>query len=148
MLNFVQALIFSILTLMFTLLAIEGHDDEEGSSAEEDAEALDAAIHGQRAARLTEAPAPAPSISPVDPSQPAGRSGGTTRWSTSAPVSQPSGSSDPASASASWPASPPTAIGRNPDAAAQIRGLAIILAAFAEGLGVLAIVVGLLAIFL
>ena len=41
-----------------------------------------------------------------------------------------------------------TAIGRNPDAAGQIRGLAIILAAFAEGLGVLAIVVGLLAIFI
>jgi F-type H+-transporting ATPase subunit c len=41
-----------------------------------------------------------------------------------------------------------TAIGRNPEAASQIRGLAIILAAFAEGLGVLAIVVGLLAIFL
>ena len=36
------------------------------------------------------------------------------------------------------------AIGRNPDAAGQIRGIAIILAAFAEGLGVLAIVVGLL----
>ena len=32
-----------------------------------------------------------------------------------------------------------TAIGRNPDAAGQIRGIAIILAAFAEGLGVLAI---------
>src|SRR2546423_14408866 len=41
-----------------------------------------------------------------------------------------------------------SAIGRNPDAAGQIRGLAIILAAFAEGLGVLAIVVGLLAIFI
>ena len=40
------------------------------------------------------------------------------------------------------------AIGRNPDAAGQIRGLAIILAGFAEGLGVLAIVVGLLALFL
>jgi F-type H+-transporting ATPase subunit c len=40
------------------------------------------------------------------------------------------------------------AIGRNPDAAGQIRGLAIILAAFAEGLGVLAIVVGLLIIFI
>jgi F-type H+-transporting ATPase subunit c len=39
-----------------------------------------------------------------------------------------------------------TAIGRNPEAAGQIRGLAIILAAFAEGLGVLAIVVGILAI--
>ena len=41
-----------------------------------------------------------------------------------------------------------SAIGRNPDAAGQIRGIAIILAAFAEGLGVLAIVVGLLAIFI
>ncbi|HMJ81115.1 MAG TPA: hypothetical protein VK592_08730 [Candidatus Dormibacteraeota bacterium] len=41
-----------------------------------------------------------------------------------------------------------TAIGRNPDAAGQVRGLAIILAGFAEGLGVLAIVVGFLAIFL
>ena len=41
-----------------------------------------------------------------------------------------------------------SAIGRNPDAGGQIRGLAIILAAFAEGLGVLAVVVGLLAIFL
>jgi F-type H+-transporting ATPase subunit c len=40
------------------------------------------------------------------------------------------------------------AIGRNPDAAGQIRGLAIILAGFAEGLGVLAIVVGLLSLFL
>jgi len=40
------------------------------------------------------------------------------------------------------------AIGRNPAAASQIRGLAIILAAFAEGLGVLAVVVGLLTLFL
>ena len=41
-----------------------------------------------------------------------------------------------------------TASGRYPDAAGQIRGIAIILAAFAEGLGVLAIVVALLAIFI
>jgi F-type H+-transporting ATPase subunit c len=40
------------------------------------------------------------------------------------------------------------AIGRNPDAAGQIRGLAIILAGFAEGLGVLAIVVGMLILFI
>jgi F0F1-type ATP synthase membrane subunit c/vacuolar-type H+-ATPase subunit K len=40
------------------------------------------------------------------------------------------------------------AISRNPEARSQIQGLAIILAAFAEGLGVLAIVVGLLAIFI
>ena len=37
-----------------------------------------------------------------------------------------------------------SAIGRNPDAAAQIRATFIIGAAFAEGLGVLAIVIGLL----
>ncbi len=41
-----------------------------------------------------------------------------------------------------------SAIGRNPDAAGQIRGLAIVLAAFAEGLGVLAIVVGVLSLVL
>ena len=40
------------------------------------------------------------------------------------------------------------AIGRNPDAAAQIRATFILGAAFAEGLGVLAVVVGLLAIFI
>ncbi|MFM2106128.1 MAG: synthase subunit [Chloroflexota bacterium] len=41
-----------------------------------------------------------------------------------------------------------SAIGRNPEAAGQIRGLAIILAAFAEGLGVLAIVVAILTLVL
>jgi F-type H+-transporting ATPase subunit c len=41
-----------------------------------------------------------------------------------------------------------SAIGRNPEAAGQIRTLAIILAAFAEGLGVLAIVVGIMAIII
>jgi F-type H+-transporting ATPase subunit a len=46
-LNFVQALIFSVLTLMFTLLAIETHDHEEGALGEEGAEALDEVIHGQ-----------------------------------------------------------------------------------------------------
>ena len=37
-----------------------------------------------------------------------------------------------------------SASGRNPDAAEQIRGLAVLMAAFAEGLGVIALVVGLL----
>jgi len=41
-----------------------------------------------------------------------------------------------------------SAIGRNPDAAANIRATWLLGAAFAEGLGVLAVVVGLLAIFL
>ena len=43
MLNAIQALIFSILTLMFIVLAIESHEHEEGHVAEE---ALDA-VHGQ-----------------------------------------------------------------------------------------------------
>jgi hypothetical protein len=40
MLNFVQALIFSTLTLMFTLVAIESHH-EEGELGEEGAEAVE-----------------------------------------------------------------------------------------------------------
>jgi F-type H+-transporting ATPase subunit a len=35
MLNFIQALIFSVLTLMFIVLAVESHHDEEGHIAEE-----------------------------------------------------------------------------------------------------------------
>ena len=46
MLNAIQALIFSILTLMFIVLAIESHDHEEGHVADEAMEAL----HGQEAA--------------------------------------------------------------------------------------------------
>jgi len=42
MLNAIQALIFSVLTLMFIVLAIESHHGEEGQVADE---ALDA-IHG------------------------------------------------------------------------------------------------------
>jgi F-type H+-transporting ATPase subunit c len=41
-----------------------------------------------------------------------------------------------------------SAIGRNPDAAASVRATWLLGAAFAEGLGVLAIVVGVLAIFI
>jgi F-type H+-transporting ATPase subunit a len=43
-LNFVQALIFSVLTLMFTLLAIE-HHDEEGELGEEGAETVEGTVH-------------------------------------------------------------------------------------------------------
>jgi len=48
MLNAIQALIFSILTLMFIVLAIESHDHEEGEVAEE---ALDA-LHGTEPSTL------------------------------------------------------------------------------------------------
>ncbi len=48
MLNAIQALIFSILTLMFIVLAIESHHEEEGHVAEE---ALDA-LHGSEPSEL------------------------------------------------------------------------------------------------
>ncbi|MEA2623042.1 MAG: F-type H+-transporting ATPase subunit a, partial [Chloroflexota bacterium] len=35
MLNFIQALIFSVLTLMFIVLAVESHHDEEGHIADD-----------------------------------------------------------------------------------------------------------------
>ncbi|MCX5978292.1 MAG: ATP synthase F0 subunit C [bacterium] len=41
-----------------------------------------------------------------------------------------------------------TAIGRNPEAAGPVRGVFILGAAFAEGLGVLAIVLGILTLVL
>ena len=41
MLNAIQALIFSVLTLMFIVLAIESHHDEEGHLAEEAIDAID-----------------------------------------------------------------------------------------------------------
>ena len=41
MLNFVQALIFSTLTLMFTLVAIESHEHEEGELGEEGVQAVE-----------------------------------------------------------------------------------------------------------
>ena len=74
----------------------------------------------------------------------------THPWTTSpsAPAWPPSPSSDPRVGIGILAGMSSSAIGRNPDAASSIRGLAIILAAFAEGLGVLAIVIGLLIIFL
>ncbi|MEP6639334.1 MAG: FoF1 ATP synthase subunit a [Chloroflexota bacterium] len=51
MLNAIQALIFSILTLMFIVLAIESHGHEEGQVAEEVLEAA----HGQDSRSLTPA---------------------------------------------------------------------------------------------
>ncbi len=47
MLNLVQALIFSILTLIFIALAIESHEHEEGHIGEETVEALHEGMHGE-----------------------------------------------------------------------------------------------------
>ena len=40
-----------------------------------------------------------------------------------------------------------SAIGRNPDASGEIRGVAVLMAAFAEGLGIIALVVALALVF-
>jgi F-type H+-transporting ATPase subunit a len=45
MLNAIQALIFSVLTLVFITLAIEGHEHEEGHLAEESIDAVDGEGH-------------------------------------------------------------------------------------------------------
>jgi len=47
MLNFVQALIFSVLTLIFIALAIESHEHEEGHIGEETVEAIHEGMHGE-----------------------------------------------------------------------------------------------------
>ncbi len=46
-LNFVQALIFSVLTLIFTVLAIESHHHEEGHIGEETVEAFHEGMHAE-----------------------------------------------------------------------------------------------------
>ena len=46
-LNFVQALIFSVLTLIFTVLAIESHHHEEGEIGEETVEAFHEGMHAE-----------------------------------------------------------------------------------------------------
>jgi len=50
MLTFVQALIFSTLTLMFTIAAVESHQHEEGELGEEGMAAMHEATHPQQAA--------------------------------------------------------------------------------------------------
>ena len=147
MLNAIQALIFSILTLMFIVLAIESHDHEEGHVAEE---AIDA-IHGQerrRSSPPTDAPRGAAHHGPNDPAPQARGVGGRHTMEYIGAGLAALGVLGPGIGIGILGGMAATAIGRNPDAAGQIRGIAIILAAFAEGLGVLAIVVGLLAIFI
>jgi F-type H+-transporting ATPase subunit a len=47
MLNLVQALIFSVLTLIFIALAIESHEHEEGHIGEEAVESIQEGMHGE-----------------------------------------------------------------------------------------------------
>ena len=70
MLNAIQALIFSVLTLMFIVLAIESHDDEEGHVAEE---APRCRSRGRVApARPLTAPTARPTTVPMIPGRPPG----------------------------------------------------------------------------
>ena len=128
-----------------SLLAIESHHHEEGHIAEE--RRCRRAIDGQRASRPTNAPSGANQSAQSSRRRPPGSRRKSTNGALRRRPRRPRRHRTrhrhrhPGRHAA-------TAIGRNPDAAGQIRGLAIILAAFAEGLGVLAIVVGLLAIFI
>ena len=148
LLNAIQALIFSILTLVFITLAIESHDHEEGHVAEE---ALDALEHRDDATAAA-SPLARQRARPTTRSQQVpGRRPGSRRKPHMEHIGAglaALGVFGPGIGIGILGGLAATAIGRNPDAAGQIRGIAIILAAFAEGLGVLAVVVGLLAIFI
>ena len=149
MLNAIQALIFSVLTLMFITLAIESHDDEEGHVAEEAIEPLhDREAHRAPAGPLTRRQRRVQPRSQMIPGPPARGVGGSHDMEHIGAGLAALGVIGPGIGIGILAGLSATAIGRNPDAAGQIRGIAIILAAFAEGLGVLAIVVGLLAIFI
>jgi hypothetical protein len=124
---------------MFIMIAIEGHGSEEHQPAQP--------ATSRKETRCSKAPTNQCPRRPDRPPFDYPASSGykeVTKWSTSEPDWQPWASSAPASASASLPACPATPSGATPTPPGQIRGLAIILAGFAEGLGVLAIVVGLL----
>ena len=114
LLNAIQALIFSILTLMFIVLAIESHGHEEGHVAEE---ALDAP-HGSEpdapARPLTRRPRRSPPTVSMIPCRRPGEQEEDTTWITQAPDSQPLALSVRASASASWAAWPPRRSGATP----------------------------------
>ena len=145
MLNLVQALIFSVLTLMFILAAIEGHGHDD---------AHEPAHEGAAPQRRRDARGSGSGTRPLTkvPNQSRRRSPGKQEERHSMELIGAGlaalGVIGPGIGIGILGGMSNSAIGRNPDAAGQIRGLAIILAAFAEGLGVLAVVVGLLAIFL
>ena len=144
LLNLIQALIFSVLTLMFILIAIEGHDAEEHHPA-----AAAADRSGPPAPEAPTNPSPwRPDRQQCDcPAVGPGQGGHLHAEHIGAGLAA-MGVIGPGIGIGILAGMSSNAIGRNPDAAGQIRGLAIILAGFAEGLGVLAIVVGLLAIFI
>ena len=137
MLNLVQALIFSTLTLMFTLAAIEHHGDEHDEKHEP---------HPTPRIPSWRRPGPTDHLRHLNPAN-TGSNGGSHSMEAIGAGIAALGVLGPGIGIGILAGMSSSAIGRNPDAAGQIRGLAIILAAFAEGLGVLAIVVGLLAIF-
>jgi F-type H+-transporting ATPase subunit a len=127
LLNLVQALIFSVLSLMFILIATEGPRPAGTCHARQPLEGV--VRHHQT------------------PGEPRRQEGEPPMDHLGAGLAA-LGVIGPGIGIGILAGLSSSAISRNPDAASQIRGLAIILAAFAEGLGVLAVVVGLLAIFI
>ena len=144
MLNAIQALIFSVLTLIFITLAIESHEHEEVTSPRRPS--TPSTARGASSSPPTDGALqpPVPERTPDI----AGAIGGTHEMDYFGAGLAALGVIGPGIGVGLIGGLSAQAIGRNPDAAGQIRGIAIVLAAFAEGLGVLAIVVGLLAIFI
>ncbi len=110
LLNFVQALIFSVLTLMYTLIAIESHDEEEHAAPEfadgSGGQHRTAAVgRGKPGVALSHPAAVIGGSPPQSVKSPGAPAPGTKEehrtWNISAQVSRPSGSSARASASAS-----------------------------------------------
>ena len=153
MLNLIQALIFSILTLMFIVLAIESHHEERGTWPKRRRTSSRATGADARTSRR-------PGHQPCEFNGPRQSTARSNQSLTSLPGRQRRHMEHIGAGLAAMGVIGPGIgigiLGGSPRArsaailtpAGQIRGLAIILAGFAEGLGVLAIVVGLLTIFI
>ena len=146
LLNFVQALIFSTLTLMFTLIAIEGHTEDHatehplGGDPGRQHRTAQVGRAARFAGNLSDRAGQTPRA--IDRGQ-----GGRVLMDLIGAGLAALGVIGPGIGIGILTGMTNAAIGRNPDAAGQMRLQFILGAAFAEGLGVLAVVVGLLVIF-
>ena len=151
LLNFVQALIFSVLTLMYTLIAIESHDEEEHAApafADDPEGNLGRPLAGMEpAAHHDLAPTPSTTSIPALIRAPARTTQEENQHMEHIGAGLAAlGVIGPGIGIGILTGLSTAAIGRNPEATASIRASSFLGAAFAEGLGVLAIVVGILAI--
>ena len=146
LLNFVQALIFSTLMLMYTIIAVESHHEEEHGRRSPTCPRVAWRRRSAWAQPVTSADQPGTTRRPRD--GPAARNGGRHTVEYIGAGLAALGVIGPGIGIGILTGLAATAIGRNPDATPQIRAQFILGAAFAEGLGVLAIVVAILAIVL